>query len=276
MSISIKDVVAITGVPGLHQIIKADDKAIIVESIDELKKRQMVRGNMMASKIMDVSIYTLEDSEPLVNVLKNIKEKFDAELPVDKKSSKKELFKFLKEVLPNFDEERVYPSNIKKLVSWYKIIHKYEVILDVDEEGNEGEDTPPSSTDTPDKGVDVVSQEDTDTKTTSESDTQTKEKQKKALEETESKSASTGNKSESTSKEKKTKKQDSSKEKKTTDDKEADKKKQTSDKKPKTTTKEKKSTTTKVETEGTSTTKKKSPSTKKKSPNKKGTTSEDK
>jgi len=138
MSISIKDVVAITGTPGLHKIIKADDKAIIVESIDEKQKRPMVRGNMLASKIMDVSIYTTEDSEPLVNVLKSIQEKFGGELPVTKKSSKNELVNFLREVLPNFDEERVYPSNIKKLVSWYEIIHTYDIDLNTDKE----DDTP--------------------------------------------------------------------------------------------------------------------------------------
>ncbi len=143
MSISIKDVVAITGTPGLHKIVKTDDKAIIVESIDEKQKRQMVRGNMMASKIMDVSIYTTDDSEPLVNVLKSIQEKFGGELPITKKSSKNELMNFLREVLPNFDDERVYPSNIKKLVSWYEIIHKYDIDLntEADEEKIDTEDS---------------------------------------------------------------------------------------------------------------------------------------
>ncbi|MEL6649776.1 MAG: DUF5606 domain-containing protein [Bacteroidota bacterium] len=110
MSIEIKDVVSLTGVPGLHRVVKADDRAIIVESMDARKRRQMVRGNMMASKLTDVSIYTKDESEPLVTVIQAIVEKYGDDLPVSKKSSKEDLMDFLYSVLPDMDEERVYPS----------------------------------------------------------------------------------------------------------------------------------------------------------------------
>lgn len=133
MSLSIKDIVAITGAPGLHKVVKTDDQAIIVESLDDKARRQRVKGSMMISKLMDISIYTQTDSEPLVHVLQQIKEKYDAALPVNKKSSNAELMDFLGEVLPGYDAERVYPSNVKKLVSWYEILTAYEVDLTVED-----------------------------------------------------------------------------------------------------------------------------------------------
>jgi len=149
MSIEIKDIVSLTGIPGLHRIVKADDRAIIVESMDARKRRQMVRGNMMASKLTDVSIYTKDESEPLVNIIKAISEKYGDDLPVTKKSKNDELMDFLYSVLPDMDEERVYPSNVKKLLGWYKVIRAFEVDLTWEPETEgESEETKEEATET--------------------------------------------------------------------------------------------------------------------------------
>lgn len=137
MSVHITDVVALTGTPGLHQIIKRDDKSIVIESIDDRKKRQVVRGTMMLSKLSDITMYTDDDTDEdadLATIFRAIQEKYKDTLPVAKKSSKDELFDFLKSVLPNFDQERVYPSNIKKLISWYKITQENGIDLTEKEE----------------------------------------------------------------------------------------------------------------------------------------------
>ena len=137
MSINIKDVVAITGAPGLYQVVKSDDRAVVVESLDAQRKRQMIKGNMMVSKLADISIYTVEDSEPLVNILKSIKEKYPDTLPVKKKSPNPALLSFLEEVLPNYDKERVYASNVKKLVGWYHILQEFEVDFELPQDEKE-------------------------------------------------------------------------------------------------------------------------------------------
>ncbi|MEM6763388.1 MAG: DUF5606 domain-containing protein [Bacteroidota bacterium] len=147
MSIPFKDIVALTGSPGLYKIIKADEKAIIVESLDEKKRRTMVKGNMMVSKLTDVSIYTDEDSEALLEVIKTIKEKYGEELPVKKNDSKDKLTAFLEEVLPAYNKEKVYPSNIKKLISWYNILKGLEVDYTVEEEEEKKEDQAEESKD---------------------------------------------------------------------------------------------------------------------------------
>ncbi|MEM6804194.1 MAG: DUF5606 domain-containing protein [Bacteroidota bacterium] len=137
MSIAFNDVVSVTGLPGLYQVIKNNDNSIVVESLDDKKKRQLIRGNMMVSKLTDVSIYTEEDSEPLLTVLQEIKKKFGKELPVSKKSSKNELLDFLEGVLPSFDRERVYPSNVKKLLGWYAILSDFDIELKISKEEEE-------------------------------------------------------------------------------------------------------------------------------------------
>ena len=123
MAIKLSEVVSLTGIPGLHKIIKADSKNVILESLDASKKRQMVRANMMVSKLTEISMYTENDgNEELINIFNSIQTKYGNDLPVNKKSSNDELMAFLEEVLPNYEKGKVYPSNVKKLVQWYEIL----------------------------------------------------------------------------------------------------------------------------------------------------------
>lgn len=128
MAIKLSEVVSLTGIPGLHKIIKADSKNVILESLDASRKRQMVRANMMVSKLTEISMYTENDgNEELINIFNSIQTKYGNDLPVNKKSSNDELMTFLEEVLPNYEKGKVYPSNVKKLVQWYEILAANEV-----------------------------------------------------------------------------------------------------------------------------------------------------
>ncbi len=128
MAIKLSEVVSLTGIPGLHKIIKADSKNVILESLDASKKRQMVRANMMVSKLTEISMYTENDgNEELITIFNNIQTKYGNDLPVNKKSSNDELMTFLEEVLPSYEKGKVYPSNVKKLVQWYEILAANEV-----------------------------------------------------------------------------------------------------------------------------------------------------
>lgn len=144
----LNDVVTLSGFPGLYKVVKADTKAVIIEALDASKKRQRVNANMMVSKLSDISIYTENDeSEGLLTVLKNIKEKYSDTLPVNKKSSNDDLMNFLGEVLPQFDKAKVYASNVKKLVQWYAILLENEVEFEVEKEEQKEEAT--EATETP-------------------------------------------------------------------------------------------------------------------------------
>jgi hypothetical protein len=120
----LKEIAAITGRGGLYKIVQPTRTGVILESIDSSATRLVANGNDRVSILNEISIYTTdaEGSKPLDQVLKAIKAKFDASIPVTAKSEPAALKSFLSEVLPQYDENRVYPSDIKKLVSWYLIL----------------------------------------------------------------------------------------------------------------------------------------------------------
>jgi hypothetical protein len=113
----------------------------VLESLDE-KKTKLVAGMAQRVSILsDISIYTLTEAgaEPLEAVMKKIESEFQGDTGVESTSTDAELRAFLKAILPEFDESRVYTSDIKKLVAWYKIIRTAvpEVLQESSEEQKE-------------------------------------------------------------------------------------------------------------------------------------------
>lgn len=123
----LNEIASISGKGGLFHILKPTRGGVIVETLDEQKKKLVVGANNRVSLLTEVSIYTTgsEDSALLETVLHKIYEEFGEDLGVDSTSDPDELQAFLKHVLPEYDADRVYPSDMKKLVSWYKILYQY-------------------------------------------------------------------------------------------------------------------------------------------------------
>ncbi len=121
-----KDIATVAGKGGLFKVIKPAKTGVILESLDEKKARLITGFQQKVSVLSEISIYTTgqEDSVPLEDVMCKIKEEFDDDPGVDKNSDPEELKSFLAHILPDYDRERVYVSDIKKLVNWYLIIHK--------------------------------------------------------------------------------------------------------------------------------------------------------
>lgn len=117
----LEKVIAISGKPGLYEIISQSKSGVIVESLAD-KKRFPVNSLHNISTLNDIAIYTYEEEVPLKGVFLSIFEKQAGEKSIDPKSSKNDLINYFGEVLPGFDEERVYPSNIKKILSWYNAL----------------------------------------------------------------------------------------------------------------------------------------------------------
>ncbi len=122
----LNELASISGKGGLFKVIKPGKSGMILEALDDAKSRVVANPNMKMSLLDEISIYTRtkEGTTPLAEVLKKIHKEFPAELGVDSNSDPAELKAFLKSVLPEFDEERVYPSDIKKMVKWFEIIRK--------------------------------------------------------------------------------------------------------------------------------------------------------
>lgn len=112
-----------------------------MESLDEKKSKLIAGMSMRVSILSDISIYTLteEGAEPLESVMKKIEAEYQGDTGIEPGSSDAELRAFLKSILPEFDEARVYTSDIKKLNAWYQLIRKAapEVLQETSEEQKE-------------------------------------------------------------------------------------------------------------------------------------------
>lgn len=119
-----KDIATVAGKPGLYKILKPTRSGVVLESMDEKKAKLVAGMAQRVSVLSDISIYTLteEGAEPLESVMKKIEAEYAGDLGLDTNADDSELRAFLKSVLPEFDTARVYTSDIKKLVSWYKLI----------------------------------------------------------------------------------------------------------------------------------------------------------
>jgi len=114
-------IIAVTGKPGLFQVISQSKNAIIAESLIE-KKRLAINATQNVSLLENIAIYTYEEDMPLLDVFKAMFEKTEGATAISHKESGNKLIAFFTEVLPNYDDERVYTSNIKKIIQWYNIL----------------------------------------------------------------------------------------------------------------------------------------------------------
>ena len=121
-----KDIAAVAGKPGLYKIVSPTRSGVVLEALDEKKTKLVAGMSMRVSVLNDISIYTLteEGAEPLESVMKKIDANYQGDTGVDASATDAELRAVLKSVLPEFDQDRVYVSDIKKLNAWYLLIHK--------------------------------------------------------------------------------------------------------------------------------------------------------
>lgn len=116
-------IIAVTGKPGLYEILSQTKTGVIVKSIVD-GKRFPITATHNVSLLENIAIYTYEEEVPLARVFKNIAEKEDGKEAISHKESANKLTTYFSEVLPGYDEERVYASNIKKVIQWYNILAK--------------------------------------------------------------------------------------------------------------------------------------------------------
>jgi hypothetical protein len=117
----LKDIVAISGKQGLYEIKAQSKGGIIVESLIDSKKFPVTVSHNI-SALNEIAIYTYDDEIPLRIVLKTIGEKENGKEAINPKESGAKLTSYFREILPNFDEDRVYTSNIKKILQWYNLL----------------------------------------------------------------------------------------------------------------------------------------------------------
>ena len=120
----LETILAISGKPGLYKLVSRGNNSLIVETLDAQKKRMPIFGTDKVISLGDIAMYTDDEEVPLRRVFKNIFDKESGKkIALDyKKASKDELAAFMAEALPNYDRDRVYPADMKKLAQWYNIL----------------------------------------------------------------------------------------------------------------------------------------------------------
>lgn len=117
-------ILSISGKPGLYKLLTQTRSGFVGESLLDGKRLSVgIRNNV--SVLSEIAVYTLEEEIPLREVFQKINEKENGgKTSVHHKDDKLKLEEYFFEVLPNYDEDRVYPSDIKKIVQWYNILHE--------------------------------------------------------------------------------------------------------------------------------------------------------
>lgn len=120
-----KDIASVSGKGGLFKVINPTRTGAVLEGLED-KKKLVVGMQAKVSVLSDISIYTTDGdgSIPLQEVMIKIHEEFEGDTDLDKNSDPEELKSFLRHILPAYDEDRVYVSDIKKLVTWYNQLSK--------------------------------------------------------------------------------------------------------------------------------------------------------
>ncbi len=120
----LEKILSIGGKPGLYKLVTQTRTGFVAESLLDGKKITVgLRSNV--SVLSEIAIYTLEEEIPLRQVFLSIqvKEK-GGKTSIGHKEEKIKLEEYFFEVLPDYDEDRVYPSDIKKVIQWYNILHE--------------------------------------------------------------------------------------------------------------------------------------------------------
>lgn len=141
---NLNDIATVSGHSGLFKILAPTKGGMILESLDEKKKKMVVNMHSKVSILGEISIYTTDKdgAQPLSHVLKIIHKEFEGDTGLTSSSGPDELKSFLKFILPEYDEDRVYVSDIKKLVNWYSLLVEVAPdILDAKEEVADDEST---------------------------------------------------------------------------------------------------------------------------------------
>lgn len=131
-------IISVTGKPGLFQVVSQSKNAIIVESLLD-QKRLAINATQNVSLLENIAIYTYEKEVPLLTVFKVMFEKSEGKEAISHKESGKKLTDYFSEILPDYDDERVYTSNIKKVIQWFNLLVNSGMDFSAIEESSETE-----------------------------------------------------------------------------------------------------------------------------------------
>ena len=139
------EIMSISGKPGLYKMISQTKNGMLVESMLD-QKRFPVFAHEKISSLEEISIFTETEDLPLKDIFKKINDLLEGGKALSHKSSPEELKEFFDDVVPDYDKERVYVSDIKKVIQWYNLLHEKDM-LDFTEDEEDKEESKEAETD---------------------------------------------------------------------------------------------------------------------------------
>ena len=124
----LKDILAISGQSGLYKFIAQGKNAIIIEHL-ETKKRSSAFGSAKVSSLEEISVFTENEDMSLGKVFDLIYEKENGGAAIDYKTEPDKLKTYFGEIIPEYDRERVYNSDIRKIIQWYNLLHTLNLLV---------------------------------------------------------------------------------------------------------------------------------------------------
>ncbi len=138
---SLEKILSISGRPGLYRLITQTRGGFVAESLID-RKRLSVRIQQNVSLLSEIAIYTLSEEIPLLDVFNKIKTKENGEqASVRASDSRDKLEAYFFDILPDYDEDRVYPSDIKKVIQWYNLLQEQNLLDDLDAKNSDKPDS---------------------------------------------------------------------------------------------------------------------------------------
>ena len=118
-------ILSVAGKPGLYRLVGQMKAGIIVESIED-GKRFPIHGSSKVSALEEISIYTETEEVPLKEVFKTIYEKTDGKQALSHKEDNAKIKAFFEEILPEYDKDRVYVSDMGKVIKWFNLLMEHD------------------------------------------------------------------------------------------------------------------------------------------------------
>lgn len=132
---NLKDILAISGLPGLHKMVDSRGNGLLVQDLDGGKTKFYSMRKHQFTPMETVAIYTMSDTIELSVILQRMLDQLEENPPAAVKDSKEKIEDYFSSIVPDYDEDRVYVSDMKKVIKWFAILNeKGYLTMEPDEE----------------------------------------------------------------------------------------------------------------------------------------------
>ena len=138
---NLDNLIAVNGLPGIYRMAANRSNGLIVEDLETGKRRFASSRKHQFTPLGSIAIFTSDgDSVELATVFRSMRDQYETLPPVDPNVNTEELFAYFTKILPNYDPERVYPGDVKKVIKWFNSLHSNGLLKDSEEEEEEEEE----------------------------------------------------------------------------------------------------------------------------------------